>query len=117
MTSSSGPGRKGQAKRSEVTSIAPSRPTAITRGRLARPVELERTCTPDRESMLSPTRKPVDLLAPTGRLTRTPDDDALLRLAVWLADVAEEAALRDPGLVASRADGSADEPPSAGSVP
>ena len=54
---------------------------------------------------VSPMRKPVDLLAPTGRLTRMPDDDALLRLAIWLADVAEEAAV-----------GSAHEPAATGPV-
>jgi hypothetical protein len=53
MTSSSGPVRKGRGKRSEVTSIAPSHPSAITRGRLARPVELERTWTTDSEAMLA----------------------------------------------------------------
>jgi hypothetical protein len=56
MTPSSEPVRDDGAGRSEVVHPAPRRSTAVARGRLARPVELERTWTPDREAQLAAPR-------------------------------------------------------------
>jgi hypothetical protein len=62
-------------------------------------------------------------LDPTGPRHTPPDEpgheDVLLRLALWLADVAAEAALAAaaPGAAAARSAGGAEEPPVVESAP
>jgi hypothetical protein len=62
-------------------------------------------------------------LDPTGPRHTPPDEpghkDALLRLPLWLADVAAEAALAAaaPGAAAARSAGGAEEPPVVESAP